>query len=317
MSQDAGIKFKSADSKPKRKSNRKLFLGLWVVVLAAAGFYYWQYLAHLTHVKPGHGVSAVATRVADRLKLAGGSPKSGDQPALATTNNPISAEAATGSFADSLMSVFSPSAEAETIQPKMPPAFKPAKRMTAPASVQKSSGQKPLPSAAEQELWSVAESGLDDVLGLAYRYPDPYGFTSDENYRAARLGNPIPVYMIAQEDRESYMGQGVASLLKPADEWVFPVMLDNHVRFMVSVRHIGRDYVLGHGSRALAMAYEKIRERWPASEGFHPRLVINPSMPFYYFTIPELPDPNLTDTSRMLDFDPVLSPAAVILASWR
>jgi hypothetical protein len=40
-------------------------------------------------------------------------------------------------------------------------------------------------------------------------------------------------------------------------------------------------------------------------------------MPFYFFTIPELPDQNMTDTSRMLDFAPALSPAAVILSSWR
>ncbi len=65
------------------------------------------------------------------------------------------------------------------------------------------------------------------------------------------------------------------------------------------------------------MVYEKILEHWPVGEGYHPQLVINPNMPFYYFTVPELPEQNLTDTTRMLEFNPSLTPAAVILESWR
>ena len=320
MTQDAGIKFKSTDSRPKRKSSRKLSLGLWVIVLAAAGYCYWQYLGQLTHVrapvKLGRSAAAAIAPTADKLKMAAGLPKPGDQPVPATTNNPVSTEAA-GNFADSLMSVLSPSVEAETIQPKMPPVFKPAKRMTAPTIAPVPSGRRPLAPHAEQKMLKVAEDGFVDVISLAYRYPAAYGFTSDESLGTARLGDPIPVYMIAPEDRESYMGQAVGPLLKPADEWIFPIILDNRVRFMVQVRYNGHDYVLGHGSRALAVVYDKILARWPANEGFHPQLIVNPDMPFFFFTIPELPDPNLTDTSRMLDFDPVLSPAAVILASWR
>ena len=168
---------------------------------------------------------------------------------------------------------------------------------------------------AAQKRWKLAQDGFYDVMNLANNYPDAYGFMADEDLRAARLGEPVPVYRVVQPGRTD--STPVKSLLKPADEWVFPVILSNHIRFMVQVQYVGHDYVLGHGSRALAMNYDKIIARWPAGEGFHPQLVILPNQPFYYFTIPELPDENLTDTSRMLDFNPSLTPAKVIFAGWR
>jgi hypothetical protein len=321
MIQTPSINFKNTGSKLKWKLDRKISLGLWIIALLVATFFYWRYLNHLTHVRvpatSSHKAPAVAVPTADELKLAAGSPKSDNLPTLAKTNSPAPATAPNANFADSLMAVISPSARAETMHPEMQPAIKPAKRMITPVVARASSGQRPLPPAGEQERLKVAQDGFDDAISLAFRNPDAYGFTSDDDLGSASLGNPIPVYMIAVQDRGNYAGQPVTSLLTPADEWVFPIILDNRIRYMVQVRYDGRNYVLGRGSRALAAAYDKIRVRWPASQGFHPRLVINPDMPFYFFTIPELPDPNMTDTSRMLDFDPVLSPAGVILTSWR
>lgn len=321
MIQAADINFKNARSKLKRKLDRKVSLGLWVIALLITVFFYCRYLDSLTHVrvpaKSRHSVAAASVPAAGKLKLAVASPKSDDKPALTKTNSPVLAKADTSSFADSLMSVISPSAKAETMQPEMQPAFKQAKRMTTPVVARTSSGQRLLPPTDEQKKLKVAQDGFDDVMGMAYQYPRSYGFTSEDNLGAARLGKPIPVYMIAEQDRESYARQPAASLLKPADEWLFPIIQDNHIRFMVQVRYVGHDYVLGQGSRALAVVYDKILARWPAGEGYHPQLVINPDMPFYFFTIPELPEPNMTDTSRMLDFNPALSPAAVILTSWR
>lgn len=292
-----------------------------MIALLVTIFFYYRYLEHLTHVrvsaKPSHKAPTVTASDADELKLAAGSPKSDDQPAPAKTNNPVPAKAANGNFADSLMSVIAPSARAETMHPEMQPAPRLAKRMIAPVVARESSGQRPLPTTVEEARLKVAQDGFADAMSLAFQYPDAYGFTSDDNLGAAELGNSIPVYMIAEEDRGSYAGQPVTSLLKPADEWLFPIILDNRIRYMIQIRYDGHDYVVGHSSRMLAVAYDKILARWPANQGFHPQLVINPDMPFYYFTIPELPDPNMTDTSRMLDFDPVLSPAGVILTSWR
>jgi hypothetical protein len=80
---------------------------------------------------------------------------------------------------------------------------------------------------------------------------------------------------------------------------------------------VGDEYVAEPGSRALAMVYEKIEQHWPVSKGFHPQLVVNPNMPNYYFTIPELDQQNLTDIGDMFEYHPRLSPATVILASWQ
>ena len=86
---------------------------------------------------------------------------------------------------------------------------------------------------------------------------------------------------------------------------------------MVEVSQIGREYVPGKGNKSLGMAWNKILEKWPAEAGYHPLLVVNPDVPGYYFTVPELPEQNLTDTIQMFYFHPGTSPADVILASWR
>lgn len=315
MSQAAEIHFKNAGSPRKKKRSGKLVVGLLLVGLVPAVFLYCRYLDRLTHVrvppKTSATVAAGTAPVTDQSNLAAGSSKPDARPAPIETPAP--------GFIDSLMSVFLPSAEAVTLRPQMQRARTPVKPAPAPAQAAApilSSRELP-PLTAEQKRLKIAQDGFDDVIYLARRYPESYGFMPDENLKAARLGNPILVHKIVQPGRASYLGQPVTSLLKPADEWVVPIILDNHIRFMVQIRFVGHDYVLGQGSRALAMIYDKILARWPASEGFHPQLVIFPNLPGYYFTIPEMPVQNITDTVRMLEFNPSLSPATVILAGWR
>lgn len=328
MTQATAINIKSTGSAHKGRLGKQLFTALMAVAFALAAYLYWRHMHHLGNVPvlatAARMVSAATAPAAVKPELPASLPKPEDPPAPAKTDDPIPAKAATASFADALLSVFSPSAKAESIQPEMPPAprsetktARPAKRVAIQTAARASSGPAPSPLTAEQKRLKLAQDGFGDVMNLAYTYPDAYGFMPDENLRAARLGNPIPVYTLAQPGRMHYTGQPVKSLLQPADEWVFPIILENRIRFMLQVRGSGHDHVLGHGSRALAMVYEKILARWPASEGFHPQLVIQPNRPGYSFTIPELPDQNLTDTGRMFDFNPSLSPATVMLASWR
>ena len=222
------------------------------------------------------------------------------------------------------MGVLTPSAKAETIQQELQPAprqlaetARPVKRVPIQTATVFSSRHKPQAMTDEQKRLEVAQDGFAHVMDMARNYPDTYGFLPDEDLKAAKLGDAIPIYRVGLQEQDTYTGQPVSSLLKPSDEWVYPVILDNRIRFLVQVRYDGHDYVRGLGSRALAMAYEKILDRWPASEGFHPKLVTIPNLSFYYFTIPELPDQNITDTSRMLDVSPSLSPATLVLAAWR
>lgn len=159
---------------------------------------------------------------------------------------------------------------------------------------------------------------MGNMLVLASKYPDSYGFRAEDIFEQAKLGNPIPVYTIKEADQANYKaGQPVKSLLVPADKWVFPVWSGNHICCMVQVKYDGHDYVPDSNSRSLAEAWSKILEKWPAEQGFHPQLVISSAVPGYYFTIPELPSPNLTDTVQMTFYNPSVSPADVILASWR
>jgi hypothetical protein len=275
-------------------------------------------LTHV-HVPPKVSQTASPAKVPEALKpkLAALSPNPDDKPVPAKMNSPVAAKAAFAGFADLLMSVISPSAKAETMQPEMQPAAKQVKRVAVSAIPLASSRRELPPLTAEQKRLKIAQDGFADVMALAFQYPDAYGFRSDERLADAKLGNPIPIYRVAQQARAHYLGQPVASLLQPAEEWIFPIILDNHVRFMVQVRSVGGEYVLGNNSRGLAMVYDKILARWPASEGYHPQLVVVANLPGYYFTVPELPGQNLTDTSRMLDFNPSPSPASVVLAGWR
>jgi hypothetical protein len=321
MNEAEEINFKSARSPRKRKLDRKFSVGLLVVGLIPAVFLYCRYIDHLTHVhvpaKASRTVSSTnAPSATSQPKLAASAPKPDDQLAPVKSDNETAPHAAAG-FADSLMSVLVPSAKAVTLQQEMLPASKPAKPVATLAAMRPSSDFNPQPLTAAQKRWQVAQDGFGKVMDLAADYRDTYGFSPDEKLWTAELGKPIPVYTIPQAGLVNYDGRPLTSLLTPADEWLFPIMLDNHIRFMIQVRYDGHEYVLGHGSRSLAMVYEKILARWPASQGFHPQLVINPKMPYYYFTIPEQAVPNITDTSRMLDANPALSPATLILSSWR
>jgi len=331
MAEDTNIDIQSIILRRKRKAFKKFSICLSVIALALAVFFSWWHFDNLRHVKVRTTVSRatpvatappVATPVATvpatvKPELAAGSPKTHDHPALIKSDHQVATNAPTAGFADSLMAVLSPSAKAVTIQQEMRPAPKPAKWTAMQTAAFFSSHEDTQAMPPGQKQLKVARDAFAHVMDMARSYPDTYGFLPDENLKAAKLGVAIPIYRMTLQGGGRYVGQPVSSLLKPADEWVYPIILENRIRYFVHVRYDGQDYVLGEGSSALAMAYDKILARWPVSEGFHPQLLTIPNQPFYYFTIPELPDQNITDTSRMFDMDPSLSPATLVLASWR
>ena len=320
MIQATAINVKSSVLRRRLRAAKKFFVGFLMFALVFAGlFCWWRYNYYKLVGMPAtvrHTTPATA-----KPALTASSPKT-DHPAPTKNDHPVATKAAAVSFGDSMMAVLSPSAKGATIQQGMQPAprqvtdtAKPAKRMTIQPVAVSSSFHEPQALTEEQKRLKVAKDALSDVLDQARDYPDTYGFSPDERLSAVRLGDAIPIYQIALQGREKYAGQPVSSLLKPADKWVYPVILDNRIRFLVQVRYDGHGYVRELGSRALAIEYDKILVRWPASEGFHPKLVTIPNQPFYYFTVPELPDQNITDTSRMFDINPSLSPASLALAN--
>lgn len=176
----------------------------------------------------------------------------------------------------------------------------------------------PRPVTDHDRLLQAAQVAFQNVLDAASVYPDSYGFHADDVLQNAKLGDPMPVYTVAQLDCVNYQtGQPIQPLLNPADQWVFPVTIGGRICCMVQVSHDGHNFVPGGGNKMLGLAWNKIVQKWPASQGFHPEIVVNANVPGYYFTVPELPAQNMTDIIRMFEYEQDLSPADVILASWR
>jgi hypothetical protein len=317
--QFAGIDF-NRPSAPQRKRMRNSLLA---VAFVLAGLGYWQYLHFLAHGRApvlAHAAAAMPVVTSAKPMV----------PEAATQLPPALKQAAdagvTALFTRLIGSVKIPTAvsapppvsanpaPAQTEVERVPLAAEPVAYVAPKPRLHRP----PVANTPEQRLQRAAQIALGNMLDLANKYPDAYGFGPGDIFEETKLGGAIPVYTIAEADRANYKsGQPVKPLLKPANQWVFPVLVGNRTCCMLQVQYTGHDYVPGTGSKSLAMAWAKITDKWRAEDGFHPQLVVNPGVPGYYFTIPELPAPNMTDTVQMFYYHPDLSPANVILASWR
>ena len=316
--QFAGVDF-SRPSSPHRKWLR---VGLYAMASILTALAYWAYLHHLTH--GGMPIGSRILHVAPMPVMSASAKPSATLTPASTT--PLASKKVA---ADTLLALGSYLIQAVKMAPAVPVATAvpsaPAKPMpmavvepisyTAPGSV----SHRPLRVRTDQERLALAgQTAFANMMDLANKYPDAYGFEAEDFLSDAKLGEPLPVYTISDSDRANYQaGQPVKSMLKPAKQWVFPVLMGDRLCCMVQVQQTGHEYVPGRGNKSLAMAWAKIMEKWPAEEGYHPLLVVNPDIPGYYFTVPELPQPNLTDTIEMFYLHPGISPADVILTSWR
>ena len=304
--QFAGVDL-SRPSSPHRKWFR---MGLATIGVLTVSLAYWAYLHHLTHgshrsVPVAHAAPAVP-------------------PAIEAAKNTTPIPAATAPVVAQTPAEPASVATAAPVEsaPPVPVAKPVAASVTAPGV--RISFDQPVQRVVtrqhtEQELLLMAGmTAFGNVMTVANKYPDAYGFNAEDFLGDAKLGDPIPVYTIDERDRANYRtGQPLKPLLKPCNRWVFPVMMGDRICCMVQVKKAGKEFVPGAGSKSLAMAWTKILENWPADQGYHPQLVVNPQIPGYYFTVPELSMPNMTDTVMMTYFNPCTSPADVILASWR
>jgi hypothetical protein len=263
----------------------------------------------------------VAAKAADASATQKNEPVANSKP-VEKSEQPVAAKSFVAGFVSYVANAFAPSAKAATVEQEMPPAPQPAaaatmpaKRVALPAVAAPLPAPKPQVLTPEQKRLQVAQDGFDHVIDSATRNPGAYGFASEESLGDASLGKEIPIYTIAPPGNGTAANQPVSSLLKPADEWVYPIVSENHIYYMIKVKYDGHDYVLGEGSRALGQTYDKILAKWPADKGFHPQLIVVSGIPGYYFSIPELPEQNITDTDRMFDYEPEVSPASIVLAN--
>jgi hypothetical protein len=307
------FQFAGADfSRPSSPYRKWLRIGLMSLVATLSVLAYWAYLHHLTH----RALPAVSHVVPVTPKA--------DVPAVAPTLKNVATEGIVAVESYLLKAAkISPAAPVATAAPSEPVAV-PVPAPVAVAAPVITFVPAPVPQRTyrvhtdQERLVMAGQTAFDNVMDLANKYPDAYGFQAGDFLSDAKLGQPIAVYTIAESDRANYQnGQPVKPLLKPARQWVFPVLMNDRICCMVEVSQAGHEYVPGKGNKSLAMAWNKINEKWPAEDGYHPMLVVNPEVPGYYFTVPELPQQNLTDTIEMFYFHPGTSPADVILASWR
>lgn len=303
-------------------SGRKMFsVALMAVVFLAVAWLYWMHLVRLTHVAPP--IIVASQTVAAAPAAAKATPVAAPSVQAVPILKKTAADSVAALWTYLLEAAKVMPAPAAPAVPKTIPATVAAAPLAVSAAKANAVSTPPvikhpqMPTEASR-LLLAAQTAFANVMDSAYKYPDAYGFKPDDVLEDAKLGSAMPVFMITEQDRDSYQsGQPIKPLLKPADQWVFPILLGNEVRCMVQVSRVGHNYVPGSGSKLLAMTWAKIQEKWPASQGFHPQLIISSSVDGYYFTVPEVPAQNITDVSRMLDYEPSLSPAEVILASWR
>ena len=312
------------------KISKPVRIGLLALASVLCAWLYWMHIVGLTRVH------AAATAAATTMATAA---KTGAAVTAATATATATATAATATAAAAPLAPTKPetareqvtavwnyileSVKAAPVQAASKPAApaaapSPTGTVTMAAAVATAPRPAPKPLTDQDRLMLAAKMAFQTVMDQASAYPDSYGFQPDDVLQNARLGAPMQVYTVAEADYLAYQeGKPLKPLLKPAEQWVIPVTIGERICCMVQVSHVGHTYVPGGGNKMLGQAWNKITQRWPVSQGFHPQLVMNANVPGYYFTIPELPTQNLTDTIRMFEYETDLSPAIVILASWR
>jgi hypothetical protein len=128
-----------------------------------------------------------------------------------------------------------------------------------------------------------------------------YGFPEEADLSKARLGAPVLLQTIKPSALSSNQANDtVSSVASETSMWFFPVLMGAEVKAMLVVDRLDNEWkAVSLGYAPLAREWERVLNQWPASKGFHPRLVASFQAAQFYFTVPEAGDRNLT---------PLLSP---------
>ena len=140
------------------------------------------------------------------------------------------------------------------------------------------------------EVLSAAREGLQPFLGrISPETREIYGFSKSDALARVNLGAPFNLQTITPEVLLNYQaGSPVAALLSKTNLWYFPVMLQNEVKAILVVDGVdGKWQAVSLGYANLAKALGTISQRWPASQGFHPRLIAVFQANQYLVLVPE------------------------------
>jgi len=150
---------------------------------------------------------------------------------------------------------------------------------------------------APPEVLNAASNGWPAFLAsVSLGNRELYGFTNDTDLARARLGAPFRVYTITPENLASHPAEGkLTPLLSETMLWYFPVLVGDDTRAILVVDRMADGWkAVAIGYAPLALELHRITKQWPASAGYHPRLVAAFPANRYYFTVPEVDDHNLS-----------------------
>ena len=150
---------------------------------------------------------------------------------------------------------------------------------------------------APPEVFNAASNGLPAFLAsVSLGNRELYGFTNDPDLAQAQLGAPFRVYTITPKNLASHPAEGkLTPLLSETMLWYFPVLVGDDTRAILVVDQMADGWrAVAIGYAPLARELHRITKQWPASAGYHPRLVAAFSANRLYFTVPEVDDHNLS-----------------------
>ncbi len=148
---------------------------------------------------------------------------------------------------------------------------------------------------------NAAEEGLQTFLQKVPKESKIlYGFATHDSLELACLGKPFNLHKIAPSEISQFKsGDSVSSIISKTNLWYFPVLLNNKIKSLLVVDTLnGKWAAVSLGYTNLAKELAKIRQQWPESKGFTPKIIIVFQANKYLFTIPEIDEYNLT----LIDF---------------
>ncbi len=152
--------------------------------------------------------------------------------------------------------------------------------------------------ASQESALAAAAVLLKRFWPMLQQNPSHYGLSPSDSIEALGFGSPLELQGITDEGLRRYqIGEPVMTISEPTGQWFVPLVAGGAWRAMVQVRDRGQGSWQGYGIgwAPLAKKWEAITRRWPATEQGGPQLFTVYSLPDYYFSVPSVSPPNLTE----------------------
>ena len=142
---------------------------------------------------------------------------------------------------------------------------------------------------APPEVMAAAEAGL---LPFLKSFPSEelgnFGFSPGDKISETVLGAPFQLYTITP-DKLLYAKDDtpVSGLISPTGQWLFPIVLEDKSRAILTVEQMDGEWVaVSMGMAGLAVEMEKLNRQWPKAKGYEPKLIAIYQAASFFFTIP-------------------------------